>query len=262
MTSKNGKPFDGYVQFNVAKGSLDFSYDRLDRNKYRQENQQSQNQEPHQKVRIPTKLLGVDRDEKQQTSLSEGRAVYAQGMMKDGQDQPFNAYLKVNEEKGKLDFFKWNPDKAKSQGAEVKPAEANKTQVAVNTEGKTSESHIKKHPVCKPLPEHLQRRQEIIELTDLPDGSKRIGEEITEILEYIPGEIYVRQIIRKKYALPDGAGIVMGDLPGLPLPRSNAGTSLLANVLVSKFQDHQPLYRQIEILKRNGVHLAASTVND
>ncbi|MBF0647867.1 DUF3945 domain-containing protein [Dysgonomonas sp. GY75] len=140
MTSKNGKPFDGYVQFNAAKGSLDFSYDGLDRNKYRQENQQSQNQEPQQKVRIPTKLLGVDLDEKQQSSLGEGKAIYVQGMMKDGQDQPFNAYVKVNEEKGKLDFFKWNPDKAKSQGAEVKPAEANKTQVAVNSEGKTSES--------------------------------------------------------------------------------------------------------------------------
>lgn len=140
MTSKNGKPFDGYVQFNAAKGSLDFSYDGLDRNKYRQENQQSQNQEPQQKVRIPTKLLGKDLDEKQQAALGEGKAIYVQGMMKDGQDQPFNAYVKVNNEKGKLDFFKWNPDKAKSQGAEVKPAEANKTQVAVNSEGKTSES--------------------------------------------------------------------------------------------------------------------------
>ena len=140
MTSKNDRPFDGYIQFNAAKGSLDFSYDGLDRNKYRQENQQSQNQEPQQKVRIPTKLLGVDLDEKQQTSLGEGKAIYVQGMMKDGQDQPFNAYVKVNEEKGKLDFFKWNPDKAKSQGAEIKPAEANKTQVAVNSEGKTSES--------------------------------------------------------------------------------------------------------------------------
>ncbi len=144
MTSKNGKPFDGYVQFNAAKGSLDFSYDGLDRNKYRQDNrqeqQQSQNQESQQKVRIPTKLLGVDLDEKQQNSLREGKAVYVQGMVKDGQDQPFNAYVKVNEEKGKLDFFRWNPDKAQKQGAEVKPAEESKTQVAVNSQGKTSES--------------------------------------------------------------------------------------------------------------------------
>lgn len=144
MISKNEKPFDGYVQFNAAKGSLDFSYDGLDRNKYsqdnRQEQQQSQNQDSQQKVRIPTKLLGVDLDEKQQNSLREGKAVYVQGMMKDGQDQPFNAYVKVNDEKGKLDFFRWNPDKAQKQGAEVKPAEESKTQVAVNSQGKTSEN--------------------------------------------------------------------------------------------------------------------------
>lgn len=55
--------------------------------------------------------------------------------LKDGKGEPFNAYVKVNNEKGKLDFFKWNPDKAKKQGAEVKPANESKTQVAVNSEG-------------------------------------------------------------------------------------------------------------------------------
>lgn len=123
-------------------------------------------------------------------------------------------------------------------------------------------SLVKRHPVRKPLPEHLVRRREVIEPNTLPEDAKYIGEEITEILEYIPGELYVREIVRKKYALKDGAGIIIAELPGLPLPRSNAGASLLANILVSKYQDHQPLYRQIEILKRNGVHLAASTVND
>jgi len=54
--------------------------------------------------------------------------------------EPFNAYVKVNKEKGKLDFFKWNPDRAKKQGAEVKPAEESKTQVAVNTHGKANEA--------------------------------------------------------------------------------------------------------------------------
>ena len=69
-----------------------------------------------------------------------GKAAYVQGMVKDGKGEPFNAYVKVNNEKGKLDFFKWNPDRAKKQGAEVKPAEASKTQVAVNTHGKTNEA--------------------------------------------------------------------------------------------------------------------------
>ena len=125
-----------------------------------------------------------------------------------------------------------------------------------------SDNPGKRPPVRKPLPEHLERRREIIEPIPLPEDAKCIGQEVTEILEYIPGQLYVREIVRKKYALKDGSGIIMGELPCLPLPRSNAGASLLADLLVSKFQDHQPFYRQLEIFKRNGVHLAASTVND
>ncbi|MBS5980167.1 MAG: DUF3945 domain-containing protein, partial [Dysgonomonas mossii] len=147
MTSKNTigtdnpRKFDAYVQFNAAKGGYDFSYEGLDRNKYSQNNrqEQGQNQEQNQ-VRIPKKLLGVDLNEKQQNSLREGKAVYVQGMLKDGKGEPFNAYVKVNNEKGKLDFFRWNPDRAKKQGADVKVAEGNKTQVAVNSQGKTNEA--------------------------------------------------------------------------------------------------------------------------
>ncbi len=84
--------------------------------------------------------LGVDLNEKQQNSLREGKAVYVQGMLKDGKGEPFNAYVKVINEKGKLDFFRWNPDRAKKQGADVKVAEGNKTQVAVNSQGKTNEA--------------------------------------------------------------------------------------------------------------------------
>ncbi|MDL2224200.1 DUF3945 domain-containing protein [Bacteroidales bacterium OttesenSCG-928-M06] len=148
MTSKNTigtdnpRKFDAYVQFNAAKGGYDFSYEGLDRNKYQQSNKQEQNQngEQQNQVRIPKKLLGVDLDEKQQNSLREGKAVYVQGMLKDAKGEPFNAYVKVNNEKGKLDFFKWNPDKAKKQGADVKVAEGNKIQVAVNSHGKTNEA--------------------------------------------------------------------------------------------------------------------------
>ncbi len=138
----NPRKFDAYVQFNAAKGGYDFSYDGLDRNKYSQNNrqQQVQNQEQQNQVRIPRKLLGVDMDDKQQNSLREGKAVYVQGMLKDAKGEPFNAYVKVNNEKGKLDFFRWNPDKAKKQGADVKVAEGNKTQVAVNSQGKTNEA--------------------------------------------------------------------------------------------------------------------------
>lgn len=148
MTSKktigtdNPRKFDAYVQFNAAKGGYDFSYDGLDRNKYQQNNkrEQGQNQEQQNGVRIPKKLLGVDLTEEQQNKLRDNKAVYVQGMLKDAKGEPFNAYVKVNHEKGKLDFLKWNPDKAKKQGADVKVAEGNKTQVAVNSQGKTNEA--------------------------------------------------------------------------------------------------------------------------
>ena len=172
MTSKktigtdNPRKFDAYVQFNAAKGGYDFSYDGLDRNKYQQNNKQEQGQKQEQQngVRIPKKLLGVDLNDKQQNSLREGKAVYIQGMMKDGKGEPFNAYVKINLEKNKLDFFKWNPDKAKKQGADVKVAEGNKTQVAVNSQGKTNEAtkHSKeplKQGQQKPT-ENQQQQQE------------------------------------------------------------------------------------------------------
>lgn len=167
MTSKNTigtdnpRKFDAHVQFNAAKGGYDFSYEGLDRNRYQQNNKQersqSQNQEQQNNVRIPRKLLGVDLTEDQQNKLRENKAVYIRGMLKDGKGEPFNAYVRVNHEKGKLDFLKWNPDKAKKQGADVKVAEGNKTQVAVNSQGKTNEAT--KHSK-EPLKQGQQRPTE------------------------------------------------------------------------------------------------------
>ena len=72
--------------------------------------------------------------------------------MKDKKGEDFNAYIKVNDEKGKLDFYKWNPDKAQTKGAEVIPDNKSKTQVAVNSEGKTNEA-------TKDLKEPLAKEQ-------------------------------------------------------------------------------------------------------
>ena len=180
MTSKNTigtdnpRKFDAYVQFNAAKGGYDFSYEGLDRNKYQQNAKQEQNQngEQQNQVRIPKKLLGVDLDEKQQNSLREGKAVYVQGMLKDAKGEPFNAYVKVNNEKGKLDFFKWNPDRAKKQGADVKVAEGNKTQVAVNSQGKTNEAT--KHSK-EPLKQGQQKPTENQEQKQVAKKKKSTG---------------------------------------------------------------------------------------
>ena len=115
---------------------------------------------------------------------------------------------------------------------------------------------------CRIFAEHLERRDEIIDPDMIPDGSKRIGEEVTELVEYKPGELYIRRLIRPKYALKGGEGVIIAPMPTIPLARTNAGASLLSHLLVGKYQDHLPLHRQIAIFSRSGVHLKASTVSD
>jgi transposase len=112
------------------------------------------------------------------------------------------------------------------------------------------------------IPAHLPRVIEIIEPDNLPLGSKKIGEEITEVMEITPARIYVRCIIRPKYALPQEKGIGIAYLPSLPLPKSNAGASLLAWLITNKYVNHLPFYRQVQMFKRDGVDLAESTINN
>lgn len=135
----------------------------------------------------------------------------------------------------------------------------------------------KNKPVRLPLPDHLRRETEIIEPEGIDENWIRIGQEVTEILEHKPGELFVRQIIRPKYALKnhlqkeqdqkEDEGLQakehmkIASLPLMPLPRSNAGSSLLADLLLSKYMYHIPFHRKIAMFKQVGVRLPASTVN-
>jgi transposase len=113
------------------------------------------------------------------------------------------------------------------------------------------EARDKKHPLKAELPAHLQRKTEVIEPENIPEGAKHIGDEITEILEYDPANIYVRQIIRPKYIIEssdESTRIEIANLPSLPIPKGNAGASMIAQILVSKFVDYLPYYRQSKIL--------------
>jgi len=159
-------------------------------------------------------------------------------------------------------YIKEDPDQLKLDfgGQDILPEEVEASKETIVYERKRRKEHPE-HPVRQPLPSDLERREEIIEPSPIPEGSKCMGEEVTEILEYIPGTFYVRRIVRKKYALPQETGVIIGELPSLPLPKSNAGASLLAHLLVSKYQDHLPFYRQIEIFRRQGISLAPATVN-
>jgi transposase len=114
----------------------------------------------------------------------------------------------------------------------------------------------------QPLPTHLLRQEVLIEPKEDTTGAKKIGEEITEVLEYTPGKLYVKKYIRPKYALPEEQGIVIGELPSLVIPKGNAGASVISHITISKFVDHLPFYRQVQMFKRLDVKIAESTIND
>jgi transposase len=119
-----------------------------------------------------------------------------------------------------------------------------------------------KHQGRMPLPAHLPRVEHVIEPEINTEGMKKIGEEITETLDYIPGKLQVNRYVRTKYAQQDDQGVVIGQLPSRLIEKGIAESSLLAFLLTSKYVDHLPLHRQIEIFKRLGIKLPSSTVSD
>lgn len=146
------------------------------------------------------------------------------------------------------------------EGLDVTEKPEVKTETLTYTRSKTKKSEAVGHSRM-PLPAHLPRVDHIIEPEEDVAGAKKIGEEITEILEYKPGKLYVERFIRNKYALPEEKGIVIGDLPALPIPRGNAGPGLLSHLIISKYVDHLPFYRQAQQFKRQDVVIAESTLN-
>lgn len=118
------------------------------------------------------------------------------------------------------------------------------------------------HPGRHKLPEHLQRREQIIEPAEDINGLKKIGEEITEELEYEPGKLFVNKIIRPKYAKQNNDGIIIAPMIDRPLPKAIVGAGLLAKIIIDKYVDHLPVYRQVERFKREGINIPPSTVGD
>jgi transposase len=120
-----------------------------------------------------------------------------------------------------------------------------------------------KKPFRNILPDHLRRIEQIIypEGYDESNSADIIGQEVTEILNYIPGEIYVERIVRPKYKTEQGK-IVIGNLPERPIAKGLFGIALIVRILVDKYVDHLPLNRQLARFKRAGIVLAESTVGD
>jgi transposase len=128
---------------------------------------------------------------------------------------------------------------------------------------------IQKKGGRRPLPQHLPREQVIHDLcaADKVCGCghdmHKIGEETSQQLDYVPASLRVIEHVRYKYGCKACEGTVrLAPNPLVPLPKSMATPGLLAHVLVSKFQDHLPLYRQSAMWKRLNIDLSRATLGN
>ena len=122
-------------------------------------------------------------------------------------------------------------------------------------------------PKRRPIPDHIPRTE--VELSPGEDDCvrcgghlRRIGEDVTEELEYIPGRFVVNRIVRPRLTCAGCERFVQAPLPSRPIERGRPGPGLLAHVLTGKYADHLPLYRQSAIFGREGLDLDRSTLAD
>lgn len=124
----------------------------------------------------------------------------------------------------------------------------------------------RRKPARRPLPAALPR--DVVEhpapcaCPNCGGALRPLGEDVTEILEYVPAAFRVIRHVRPKLSCRGCESIAQAPAPNLPIPRGLAGPGLLAHVLVAKYCDHLPLYRQAEIYARDGIDLDRSTLAD
>jgi transposase len=121
-------------------------------------------------------------------------------------------------------------------------------------------------PARRPLPPQLPRETVTHAAACACPGCggslRHIGEDVAEVLELIPARFKVIRHVRPKFSCTGCQSLVQAEAPSRPIARGIAGPALLAHVLVSKYADHLPLYRQSEIFARDGVQLDRSTLAD
>ena len=116
--------------------------------------------------------------------------------------------------------------------------------------------------VRQPLPAHLETERVVLEPVEVqqqPAGWRKLGEEVTEELDWKPAQFIKRLYIRPKYA--NAERIVIAPLPARLIEKGLPGAGLLTQVIVGKYEDHLPLYRQERIYReRHGVNLSRQTL--
>jgi len=143
--------------------------------------------------------------------------------------------------------------------------EARQAALTEIVEAPASDDETKEQPKRKSLPDHLPREEHRhrLEKTDCASCGapmRKMAEDTREILDYVPGSFVVKRHICEKYACRDCGTIAEAPLPSMPIEKGAPGAGLLAHVLISKYCDHLPLYRQSEIYAREGVEIPRSTM--
>jgi transposase len=160
------------------------------------------------------------------------------------------------------------------EGLDILPEEKEEAEKATESIKQYKDIRVeikeKKKPVREALPAHLVRVEEHIypENIDTASGSwTELPSEITEVLVHKPAEFYVRRIVRHVYVLKDKSietekEVVMAAMPVLPMAKSYADATVLAELMMNKYVNHLPFYRQIQMFKQLGISIAPSTIND
>jgi transposase len=147
------------------------------------------------------------------------------------------------------------------EAEDIARAEASEPAVAIPVRAK---------PKRKPLPDHLPRQEVVHQPAGdgacicpaCGGGMGQLGEDVTEVLDYVPGHFQVIRHVRPKFACRTCDAITQAPAPAMPTPRGRATPAMLAHLLVAKYCDHLPLYRQCDIYAREGLELDRSTLCD
>lgn len=148
------------------------------------------------------------------------------------------------------------------------PTEPATTSASATIE-KAPATHVRRQPVRRVLPDHLPRETVLHVSPEVRNGCtcthcggklRKLGEDVAEMLEFVPGYFKVIRHVREKHSCANCAGIVQSPAPSRPIERGLPGPGLLSHVVAGKYSYHQPLYRQSQIYGYAGVSIDRSTL--
>jgi transposase len=152
-------------------------------------------------------------------------------------------------------------EELESNRSEKEPAPLEPTSLPASAT--TTGAKPSRHALPGHLPRETRRHEPKETVCPQCQGElRKLGEDVAEVLEYVPASFRVIRHVRPKLSCTKCDCIVQAEAPRRPIERGLAGPGLLAHVLVSKYCDHQPLYRQSEIYARQGIDLERSTLAD